>query len=79
MILGDVFARGDAGSAPPKRGKTTPTDYAEPQKVARSSLLMGLKHAVITSSTPQTTFQTAEPLSGPPRLKPSGKKIPKQP
>ncbi len=48
MILGDICTRGCKFCATPT-GKPLPIDPNEPQKVAESIRLMGLKHAVITS------------------------------
>lgn len=50
MILGDVCTRGCKFCAT-KTGITLPTDPGEPDRVAESIRLMGLKHAVITSVT----------------------------
>lgn len=50
MILGDVCTRGCKFCAT-STGKPLPPDKSEPEKVARSIRLMGLKHAVITSVT----------------------------
>ena len=50
MILGDVCTRGCKFCAT-NTGKPLPTDNDEPQRVADSIRLMGLKHAVITSVT----------------------------
>lgn len=50
MIMGDICTRGCKFCAT-KTGKTLPLDELEPQKVADSIRLMGLKHAVITSVT----------------------------
>ena len=50
MILGDVCTRGCKFCAT-KTGQPLPTDRDEPQRVADSIYLMGLKHAVITSVT----------------------------
>lgn len=50
MILGDVCTRGCRFCAT-ATGKPLPIDVGEPEKVARSIALMGLKHAVITSVT----------------------------
>ncbi|MBQ5807178.1 MAG: lipoyl synthase [Tidjanibacter sp.] len=48
MILGDICTRGCKFCATPT-GRPLPIDPNEPQKVAESIRLMGLKHAVITS------------------------------
>lgn len=48
MILGDICTRSCKFCAT-KTGKPLPTDSGEPQQVADSIRLMGLKHAVITS------------------------------
>lgn len=48
MILGDICTRSCKFCAT-KTGKPLPTDPGEPQQVADSIRLMGLKHAVITS------------------------------
>lgn len=50
MILGDVCTRGCRFCAT-KTGIPLPADHGEPQRVADSIRLMGLKHAVITSVT----------------------------
>lgn len=50
MILGDICTRGCKFCAT-KTGKALPIDKDEPQRVADSIRLMGLKHAVITSVT----------------------------
>ncbi len=50
MILGDVCTRGCKFCAT-STGKPLPIDTSEPEKVADSIRLMGLKHAVITSVT----------------------------
>lgn len=50
MILGDVCTRGCRFCAT-STGKPLPIDESEPEKVADSIFLMGLKHAVITSVT----------------------------
>lgn len=50
MILGDVCTRSCKFCAT-KTGKTLPIDRGEPQRVADSISLMGLRHAVITSVT----------------------------
>lgn len=50
MILGDVCTRGCKFCAT-KTGATLPAESGEPQRVADSISLMGLKHAVITSVT----------------------------
>lgn len=50
MILGDVCTRGCRFCAT-KTGVTMPVDNDEPDRVARSIALMGLRHAVITSVT----------------------------
>lgn len=50
MIMGDVCTRSCKFCAT-KTGKTLPLDELEPQSVADSIQLMGLKHAVITSVT----------------------------
>lgn len=50
MILGDVCTRSCRFCAT-KTGKTLPVDRNEPERVARSIALMGLRHAVITSVT----------------------------
>ncbi len=48
MILGDICTRGCKFCATPT-GRPLPIDNDEPQKVAESIRLMGLRHAVITS------------------------------
>ena len=48
MILGDICTRGCKFCATPT-GRPLPIDPNEPQKVAESIRLMGVKHAVITS------------------------------
>ena len=48
MILGDVCTR-SCGFCNVKTGRPLPVDKLEPQKVAQSIKLMGVKHAVITS------------------------------
>lgn len=48
MILGDICTRGCKFCATPT-GRPLPVDKDEPQKVAESIRLMGLRHAVITS------------------------------
>lgn len=50
MILGDVCTRGCKFCAT-KTGNPLPADHGEPQRVADSIRLMGLRHAVITSVT----------------------------
>ncbi len=50
MILGDVCTRGCRFCAT-KTGVPLPADHGEPQRVADSIRLMGLRHAVITSVT----------------------------
>ena len=50
MVLGDVCTRACKFCAT-TTGKPLPPDASEPQKVARSVALMGLRHAVITSVT----------------------------
>ena len=50
MVLGDVCTRACKFCAT-TTGKPLPLDTSEPQRVARSVSLMGLKHAVITSVT----------------------------
>lgn len=50
MVLGDVCTRACKFCAT-ATGKPLPIDAGEPEKVARSIALMGLKHAVITSVT----------------------------
>ncbi|MGB3590465.1 MAG: lipoyl synthase [Nonlabens sp.] len=48
MILGNVCTR-SCGFCGVKTGRPDSIDWAEPEKVARSIKLMGIKHAVITS------------------------------
>ncbi len=48
MILGNVCTR-SCGFCGVKTGRPEDVDWAEPEKVARSIKLMGIKHAVITS------------------------------
>ena len=48
MILGDICTRGCKFCATPT-GKPLPIDHNEPERVAESIQLMGLRHAVITS------------------------------
>ena len=48
MILGNVCTR-SCGFCGVKTGRPGPVDWAEPEKVARSIKIMGIKHAVITS------------------------------
>lgn len=48
MILGDICTRSCKFCAT-KTGKPLPTDQSEPEQVAESINIMGLKHAVITS------------------------------
>lgn len=50
MVMGDVCTRGCRFCAT-KTGKPLPLDCSEPERVARSISLMGLRHAVITSVT----------------------------
>jgi lipoic acid synthetase len=50
MVLGDVCTRA-CGFCATATGKPLPPDDSEPQRVARSVALMGLKHAVLTSVT----------------------------
>ena len=50
MILGDVCTRGCRFCAT-KTGQPLPPDAAEPEKVAESVRLMGLRHVVVTSVT----------------------------
>lgn len=50
MVLGDVCTRNCKFCAT-KTGKPLPVDHGEPQRVAESIALMGLKHAVVTSVT----------------------------
>jgi lipoic acid synthetase len=50
MVLGDVCTRACKFCAT-TTGKPLPPDTSEPQNVARSVVLMGLRHAVITSVT----------------------------
>ncbi|WP_394975663.1 lipoyl synthase [uncultured Croceitalea sp.] len=48
MILGNVCTR-SCGFCGVKTGRPESVDWAEPEKVARSIKIMGIKHAVITS------------------------------
>ncbi len=48
MILGNVCTR-SCGFCGVKTGRPGPVEWAEPEKVARSIKIMGIKHAVITS------------------------------
>jgi len=48
MILGNICTR-SCGFCNVATGKPLPVDLAEPEKVAKSIQLMGVKHAVITS------------------------------
>jgi len=48
MILGNVCTR-SCGFCGVKTGRPGPGDWAEPEKVARSIKIMGIKHAVVTS------------------------------
>lgn len=48
MILGNICTR-SCGFCGVKTGRPTTVDWAEPEKVARSIKIMGIKHAVITS------------------------------
>ncbi|SNR79033.1 lipoic acid synthetase [Maribacter sedimenticola] len=48
MILGNVCTR-SCGFCGVKTGRPEQVDWAEPEKVARSIKIMGIKHAVITS------------------------------
>ena len=48
MILGNICTR-SCGFCGVKTGRPSPVDWAEPEKVARSIKIMGIKHAVITS------------------------------
>jgi len=48
MILGNICTR-SCGFCGVKTGRPTAVDWAEPEKVARSIKIMGIKHAVITS------------------------------
>ena len=48
MILGNVCTR-SCGFCGVKTGRPGPVDWAEPEKVARSIKIMGIRHAVITS------------------------------
>ena len=48
MILGDICTRGCKFCATPT-GKPLPIEHNEPERVAESIRLMGLRHAVITS------------------------------
>ena len=48
MILGNVCTP-SCGFCGVKTGRPGPVDWAEPEKVARSIKIMGIKHAVITS------------------------------
>ncbi|SHJ50954.1 lipoyl synthase [Pseudozobellia thermophila] len=48
MILGNVCTR-SCGFCGVKTGRPSTVDWAEPEKVARSIKIMGIKHAVITS------------------------------
>ena len=48
MILGNVCTR-SCGFCGVKTGRPENVDWAEPEKVARSIKIMGIKHAVITS------------------------------
>ena len=48
MILGNICTR-SCGFCGVKTGRPSAVDWAEPEKVARSIKIMGIKHAVITS------------------------------
>lgn len=48
MILGNICTR-SCGFCGVKTGRPTDVDWAEPEKVARSIKIMGIKHAVVTS------------------------------
>jgi lipoic acid synthetase len=48
MILGNVCTR-SCGFCGVKTGRPEEVDWAEPEKVARSIKIMGIKHAVVTS------------------------------
>ena len=48
MILGNICTR-SCGFCGVQTGRPNPVEWAEPDKVARSIKLMGIKHAVITS------------------------------
>lgn len=48
MILGNVCTR-SCGFCGVKTGRPSDVDWAEPEKVARSIKIMGIKHAVVTS------------------------------
>ena len=48
MILGNICTR-SCGFCGVKTGRPSTVDWAEPEKVARSINIMGIKHAVITS------------------------------
>jgi len=48
MILGNVCTR-SCGFCGVKTGRPEDVDWAEPEKVARSIKIMGIKHAVVTS------------------------------
>jgi lipoic acid synthetase len=48
MILGNVCTR-SCGFCGVKTGRPESVDWAEPEKVARSIKIMGIKHAVVTS------------------------------
>ena len=48
MILGNICTR-SCGFCGVKTGRPEEVDWAEPEKVARSIKIMGIKHAVITS------------------------------
>ena len=48
MILGNICTR-SCGFCGVKTGRPSTVDWAEPEKVARSIHIMGIKHAVITS------------------------------
>jgi len=48
LILGDVCTR-SCGFCDVKRGRPSPLDWAEPERVAQAVKSMNLKHAVITS------------------------------
>ncbi|WP_149277408.1 lipoyl synthase [Pareuzebyella sediminis] len=48
MILGNICTR-SCGFCGVQTGRPTSVDWAEPEKVARSIKIMGIKHAVITS------------------------------
>ncbi len=48
MILGNICTR-SCGFCGVKTGRPSDVDWAEPEKVARSIHIMGIKHAVITS------------------------------